>query len=272
MARTAERPPEDDFAVETVLRPAELMLLDMWPGSESGTEDDVADDVAGMASLMWLLSPGMLRGSNSGAEEVEDIVLSMCKRMGCCKSSRGGSRSSRPLSRASGATGGDVAVCLSAFTSSYEAPACDQIMSSPSVTECLSYLARSVTAWWQTTSARTRKPIPLPRFLPAVCFHHHTTTPPAAIYLSPFLFFFSYLFPLSLDDAHHTRSNLDLEERQVLVETAVTALHFEWCLPSLRSHERCAHILCAISFSPRCRLSSINSRRVKSDAAQRVNT
>lgn len=191
MARTAERPSEDDFAVETVLRPAELMLLDMWPGSESGTEDDVADDVAGMASLMWLLSPGMLRGSNSGAEEVEDIVLSMCKRMGCCKSSRGGSRSSRPLSRASGATGGDVAVCLSAFTSSYEAPACDQIMSSPSVTECLSYLARSVTAWWQTTSARTRKPIPLPRFLPAVCFHHHTT---CCNIFEPFLVLF--LLPL----------------------------------------------------------------------------
>jgi hypothetical protein len=31
----------------------------------------------------------------------------------------------------------------------------------------------------------------------------------------------------------------DLEERGVLVETAVTALHFEWWLSSLRRHERC---------------------------------
>jgi hypothetical protein len=43
---------------------------------------------------------------------------------------------------------------------------------------------------------------------------------------------------LSLDDAHHTRSGLDLEERQALVETAATALHFEWWLSSLRGHER----------------------------------
>jgi hypothetical protein len=33
----------------------------------------------------------------------------------------------------------------------------------------------------------------------------------------------------------------DLGGRQALVETAVTASHFEWWLPSLRGHERYAH-------------------------------
>jgi hypothetical protein len=33
----------------------------------------------------------------------------------------------------------------------------------------------------------------------------------------------------------------DLGGRQVLVETAVTAMHFGWCLPPLRRRERYAH-------------------------------
>ena len=54
----------------------ELVRLGMLVGIESGTEYNAAEVIAGMFSLMRLVSPGMLCLDDSGAEE--DDAISSC--------------------------------------------------------------------------------------------------------------------------------------------------------------------------------------------------
>jgi hypothetical protein len=62
VAESAERSSEDDAGVEIawVVPPVELVPLGMLVGIESGTEYNAAEVIAGMFSLMRLVSPGML--------------------------------------------------------------------------------------------------------------------------------------------------------------------------------------------------------------------